>query len=224
VNEARAPQVGALAAVRALAYVAVGSVRRYLEADLDLGVGTVRHGVLADHLDRLGEDHLATVDVDVVRGLERVGDVLVADGPVDATLARLDADVEGGVAEELGEALGVGLPLRQLPGALRQSRLQLGPVRFRCRQRETLRDEPVARVPVLDLDDVASLTQLVDGFEQDDVHFRTSFSVIGMIASMRARLIVVASRRWCLAHTPVRRRGRILAVSEMNRRKTRPSW
>ena len=54
-------------------------------------------------------------------------------------------------------------------------------------------------------------------------HRRTNFSVIGMIANIRARLMVVASLRWCFAHTPERRRGKILAVSEMKRRNIRAS-
>ena len=130
-----------------------------------------------------------------VPGLERVRDVAVADRAVDAAVAGAHADLEVGVAEHLGEALGVGLALRQLLGALGEAGLQLGLVGLGGRQREALRDEEVASVAVLDADDVACLAQLLDGFQQDDVHFRTSFSVIGMIASMRARLIVVASRR-----------------------------
>src|SRR5690606_23041855 len=175
-------------------------------------------------LDRLGEHDLAAVDVDVVRGLERVGDVLVADRAVDATFACTHHDLEVGFAQHLGEALGVGLAFRQLAGALSQTSLQLGSVGLRGGQGKTLRDEPVAGVPVLDGNDSACLPEGVDRLEQDDVHFRTSFSVMGMMARTRARLMVNANLRWYLAFTPVRRRGKILPVSLMKRRNMRPSW
>src|SRR5690606_18619861 len=151
--------------------------------------------MFAGQLERLVEEHLAAVDLDVVRGLESVRDIAVADRAVDAPIAGAYADLEVSVAEEFGEALGVRFAFGELLSALSQASLEFSFVGLGGRQRQTLRDEEVAGVTVLYTDDIAGFSQLLDGFQQDDVHFRTSFSVIGMIASMRARLMVVASRR-----------------------------
>src|SRR5690606_9996164 len=195
-----------------------------LYGDGDLGVRAVLDLVVTGRLDGLAHQELAAVHVDVVRALESLRDVPVAHRTVDAALTGAHLDGELGVLEDLGEAFSVCLALGELLGPLREARPQLGLVGLRGREGETLRDEPVPGVTVLDGDLHAGFTQLVDRFQQDDVHFRTSFSVIGMMARVRARLIVNASLRWYLAFTPVRRRGRILPVSLMKRRSILPSW
>ncbi len=180
--------------------------------------------MLTRGLDGLAEHELAAVHLDVVGGGKRLGDVTVAHRTVDAALTCAHLDGELGVLEDLGEAFGVCLALGELLGSLREAGLQLCLVRLGGGQRQTLRDEPVAGETVLDGHLHPGFTQVVDRFQQDDVHFLTSFSVMGMMASARARLMVNANLRWYFALTPVRRRGRILPVSLMKRRSILPSW
>src|SRR5690606_20898424 len=180
--------------------------------------------MLARDLDGLGEHQLAAVDLDVVLRFEGVSDVFVADRAVDATVSGAYLDLDGGLGQYLAKALGIGLALRQLAGALGEAGLKLCRVGLGGRQGQTLWDQPVAGVTVLDGHYHSGFSERVDRLEQDDVHFRTSFSVIGMMARTRARLMVNASLRWYLAFTPVRRRGNILPVSLMKRRSMRPSW
>src|SRR5690606_10360125 len=93
---------------------------------------------------------LATVDLDVVLGLEGVSDVLVADRAVDAAVTGAYLDLDAGLGQYLAKALGVGLALRQLAGALGEAGLKLCRVRLGGGQGQTLGDQPVAGVAVLD--------------------------------------------------------------------------
>src|SRR5690606_21622759 len=106
-----------------------------LDGDLDLGVRAVHDLVLTRGLDRLAEQELAAVDLDVVGRLENLGDVLVADRPVDAAFTGTHLDRELGVLEHLCEAFSVRLALGELLGPLREASLQLGLVGLGGRER-----------------------------------------------------------------------------------------
>src|SRR3954447_22233258 len=162
--------------------------------------------VRAHRLDRLVEMHVALVDRDAARVLDRVGDVLRGDRPEQAAVvAGLLADRQDGAVELLGVLLGAGdevasgllLGLDPLASGLDGA---LG-----CRGGELARDQEVAQVALRDVDDRALLTDVLDVLEKNDLgHYRSSsrrgarapsraFSLTyGSSASSRARWTAVA--------------------------------
>src|SRR5690625_390341 len=166
-----------------------------VERDLNFRMRPVRDLELTEGLDRFVQFDLAAVDLDVMLLLEQGSDVAVADRTVDAAVTGTHWDRQFGFTQQFLQALGIGLQLGELTGAKLKHRIQAGLVGAGGRHGQSLRHQVVAGVSRPDLDQFTRVTELVDAFQQDDVHLRTSFSVIGMMASIRARLMVTASLR-----------------------------
>ena len=78
---------------------------------------------------------------------------------------------------------------------------------------ELPRQEVVAGIAALDVDDVALEAELLDVAPQDDLHHDPC--TYGRSAISRARFTATATCRWWRRHAPVMRRLRILPFSEM---------
>jgi hypothetical protein len=125
-------------------------------------------GVLADRLDRFGQDQLAAIDLEALP-LEEVGDVgrrHRAVQLVGVTDAPDDHDVDG--VQARGDSLGLALLFRlalldDLALALDVLLVAVG-----GRQRQLPGQEVVAGIAVGDLDDLAALAQFLDMFSQNN--------------------------------------------------------
>ena len=137
---------------------------------VDLGVERDVTGCRPELLDRLVEHDLAAVEGEAAGG-GGVGDVAGGDRAVERAAVGGGADHHEGLAVELRrDLLGLllGLEVARLElGALGLEALEVG---FGGAQRLALRQEEVAGVAVLDVDDVAHLAELGDAFEQNDLH------------------------------------------------------
>ena len=135
-----------------------------------LGVERDADRLQAQRLDGPVEHDLAPVDGEAARGHE-LGDVARGHGAVELAGVAGLADGEEGLAVELGgDRLGLLLELEV-------ARLELGAVLLealevvgRRPQRLLLRQQEVARVAVLDVDDVAHLAEAADALQKNDLH------------------------------------------------------
>src|SRR5262249_28285105 len=125
----------------------------------------------------------------------------------------LHVEAQDGLAEHLGD-LGRLLGRTCLvPGALLVDALDLRDPAGRRDLREPPREQVVAGVAALDVDDLAAQAELLDVLEQDDLHRYPD--TYGSSAISRARFTATATIRWCRRQAPVIRRLRILPFSEM---------
>src|SRR5581483_278390 len=132
-----------------------------------------RHLVAADALDVLQVD-LATVDADLARAPDLVRDVRRRDRAEErAGRARLHLEAEHGLAQRLRDRLRL-LGVRGLvPRAQCLTLVQLGDTRGARLLCELPREQEIACVAARDRDDLSAQPELVDVFEQDDVHQRS---------------------------------------------------
>ena len=143
--------------------------------DDNLGVQRDARLVQSEGLDRPLENHLAAVDGEAARR-HRLGDVARRHRAVELAGVAGRADGDEGLALELrGDGLGFLLELEVVGLELRALGLEVGAVVGGCAQRLLLRQQEVARVSVLDVDDVAHLTEAADALKQNDLHFKISF-------------------------------------------------
>src|SRR6266581_964347 len=143
----------------------------------DVGVDLDAHREIAQLANRLGEVHLALVHVNPEL-FELALDVARRDRAVQLVLfANLDRERE----MDVGEAGSLGFGGALLGGALPGDALRLVGdlllVRLRGGVGEPLREEIVARVAVLHLDDVARGPEVLHVFPQDDLHRFLSVTV-----------------------------------------------
>src|SRR5689334_5007097 len=189
--------------------------RGHLGVQLDLDV------VRARGLDVPRQLEPATVERRTAGGLDRVDDLGRrdrAEQPAAVAGPRRQRDLEAG---QLGLDL-VGLAqvadLAGLAGPLDDDDLLLGALA--PLDREALRQQVVAAVAVLDLDDVAGGAETRHLLGEDDLHVpdppQRAVAVYGRSAISRAFLTARAICRCCCEVTPVTRRARILPRSEMN--------
>src|SRR6478735_251856 len=205
------------------------------DAVLDLDLDHAR----SDGADRLLEVHVAAVDRDAARLLDRVHDVLRRDGAEEAAVvARLVRDRQDRAAQQRrgllrgGQRRGGGLLDRLL--ALRGR----GDGALGRRLRQLARDQVVAQVALGDVDHGAPLTERLvvlqkDGLRHGAATYRSRpprpprpprspssgplpSPTYGRSASSRARLTAPAPWFWCRRHAPVIRRERILPRSLTN--------
>jgi hypothetical protein len=125
--------------------------------------------VLAEGLDRLRKNDLLAVDF-VTLGLERVRDVLGADRAEETiAFAGLNRERERDAFELLRDRLSVALELRGAGDGCLLLMLDLGDVRTGGDRRESAREEEVAGVAGLDLDEFAALAELLDVVLENDL-------------------------------------------------------
>ena len=134
-------------------------------------------GMDAKRLDRPVEHDLAAVDAEAAGG-DDLGDVARGHRAVELAGVAGLPDGEEGLAVELGRH-GLGFLLQ-----LEVARLELGAVLLEARQvllggaqRLLLRQQEIARIAVLDVDDVAHLAEAADALEKDDLHECAPFSL-----------------------------------------------
>jgi hypothetical protein len=143
---------------------------------MDLGVQRDFDVEHADRLDRTFENDLRLADA-VTLVLQRIGDVANADRAVKLARVRRSANEDEFGAVNAGAGLlGLAAPRRVVglePFAVGLEHLAVG---FVGAQRLLVRQQEVARVAVLDADDVADRTELLDAFEQDDFHDERSLT------------------------------------------------
>src|SRR5690606_14638283 len=119
------------------------------------------------------------------------------------------------LAELLGDLLG-GAEVADRPRVTRLA--DRGDLRLRAAgppDRVPTRQQVVAAVAVLDLDDVAGRAETGDLVGENELHVpetscQRAVLVYGSRAISRAFLIAVATSRWCWVQLPVTRRARIL--------------
>src|SRR5262245_43818257 len=154
---------------------------RHVEGDADDNLGMQRNadGVEAEGLDRLVEHRLPAVDAEATGG-DDLDDVARRHRAVELTgVAGLTNGSEA-LALELG-----GHCLRLLL-QFEVARFQLGAVRFEAlevllcgAQRLLLRQQEVAGIAVLDVDDIAHLPEAADALQKYDLHGGAPFSYRG---------------------------------------------
>src|SRR5690606_21598437 len=158
----------------------------------DVAVQVDLHLVIADDAQRpLRQPHLAALDLDAERR-QRLGDIRRADRAEQLALGpRLSLDAHR-LALELSRAL---LRPRELLG---RASLELGPPFLELRDvlgrgdgRLAFRDEEVARVAGLHLDQVADTAQVVDFLEQNDLHQVVSIQVRGRSGARRSNQLSI---------------------------------
>src|SRR5712692_6260678 len=130
---------------------------------------------LAQFADRLGEVHLALVDLDAEL-LELALEVARRDGAVQLVLL---ADLDGEGEADLSQARGLGFRGPLLGGALRSDpRALVGDlllVGLGRRVGEPFWEEIVTRVAVLHLDDLPSRAEVLHALSQDHFHVRLPY-------------------------------------------------
>src|SRR3954464_6247644 len=191
--------------------------RGHLGVQLDLDVVRTRGLDVARHLETPAVEGRTPGGLDGVHDLgrgDRAEQASTGAGP------RGQRDLEGGQLllhpvrlAEVADLAGVARPLDDrdlLLGALAPP------------DGETLREQVVAPVAVLDLDDVAGSAEARHLLSEDDLHLgslsQRAVAVYGRSAISRAFLTARAICRCCCEVTPVTRRARILPRSEMNLR------
>src|ERR1041384_69068 len=174
------------------------------------------HLVRADLLERLGQVDLLALDL-VALLRELLVDVLARHRAEQLVLrAGLAGELHlDGV--ELVRHRGHVLPLlgraRHDAGLLV---LQPPHVLLGGRHRELPREQVIAAVARLHFHQRAGLAQVLQIFGQDDFHvglYWCAMTVYGSSATLRPRLMAVATSRWCRAQFPEMRRGTILPRS-----------
>jgi hypothetical protein len=132
----------------------------------------------AERLDGALEDDLAAIDGEAAGG-DRLGNVARGDGAVELTGIAGRADGDEGLAVELrGNGLGFLLQLEVVRLELGALALEVSAVLRRGAQRLLLRQQDVARVSVLDVDDVAHLAEAADALQENDFHDNDSLFAI----------------------------------------------
>ena len=127
--------------------------------------------------------------------------------------AGLHLEAQHGLRQRLRDLAGlVGRP-RLVASALLVDAADLGDAPGRRDLGEPPRQQVVAGVPALDVDDLALQAELLDVAGQDDFHRYPC--TYGSSAISRARFTATATCRWWRRHAPVMRRLRILPFSEM---------
>src|SRR5699024_8517758 len=186
------------------------------------------HGVGANGLDRATDVNVALVDAGAAGLPDRTGDQGGGDGTEQlAVLAGPDRELDLQRLDLVADLAGMVevTDLAGVPAAL--DALDLGLGALGPRHRVALRDQEVAAVAVLHLDDVAGQAELLDLGGQDELHVRClsqrAVDAYGSSAISRAFLIAVATLRWSCTDSPVTRRARILPRSEMNLRSSATS-
>ncbi len=124
-----------------------------------------------ERLDGTLEDDLAAVDGEAAGG-DGLGDVARRHRAIElaGVAGRADGD-EDLAFELLGDGLGLFLELEVVGFELRALGLEVGAVVLGRAQRLLLRQQEVARVTVLDVDDVAHLAEAADALKQNNLHF-----------------------------------------------------
>ena len=169
--------------------------------------------VAPDPLDHVEVD-LAPVDADLPRPPELLRDVGRRHGAEERPgRAGLHLEAEHRLRQRLRDLTGlVGRP-RLVAGALLVDAADLGNASGRRDLGQPSRQEVVAGVPALHVDDLALQAELLDVSGQDDFHRYPC--TYGSSAISRARFTATATCRWWRRHAPVIRRLRILPFSEM---------
>ena len=164
-----------LAALLALGLV-LGA--RHVEHDLHGHLGVERNArfVQPERLDRPLENHLTAVDGEAARR-HHLGDVAGGDRAVElaGVAGRADRD-EGLAVELLGDRLGLLLQFEIVGLELSALGFELGAVLLGGPQRLLLRQQKVASIPILHVDDVAHLAEPADALKQNDLHWGNSSS------------------------------------------------
>ena len=159
--------------------LAAGDVHRHLDHDFRMELHL--HLVQAEVLDRLLDDDLALVDAEAARG-DHLGHVARRDRAVElARVAGLADRDERLAGERGGDLLGLALQLEVARFELHAALLELGLVVLRRAQRLAQRQQEIARVAVLDLDDVAHLTEPADALQQNDLHVDSTPLLIAVV-------------------------------------------
>src|SRR5438128_5613473 len=177
------------------------------------------HLVRSDLLQRLTQVHVLPLDR-VSRRDERLVHVLGGDRAEEPVLlAYLASEPHLDGRELLGHRAHVLLLLRRARQDARLLVLELADVLRRREHRQVARQQVVAAVAGLHLDQRPRAPQVLQVLRQDDLHVRASYwccmTVKGKSATCRPRLIAVATWRWCRAQFPEIRRGTILPRSVM---------
>jgi hypothetical protein len=140
------------------------------DVHLDLGMQGHGDGEQADRLDRGGDVHLLAVDGETAIG-DRGGDVARRDRAVKLAAVACLADQDKGLAVQLvRDLLGLALELEVMGLELGLLSLEIFAVGLGGAQGLPLWQQEVAGEAVLHLHLVAHLAELLDPFEQNDLH------------------------------------------------------
>ena len=149
--------------------VGAGDVQH--DIDDDLGMQSHTRLMQPKRLDGTLEDDLAAVDGEAAGG-DGFGDVARRHRAIKlaGVAGRADGD-EDFAFQLLGDGLGLFLELEVVGFELRALGLEVGAVVLGRAQRLLLRQQEVARVAILDVDDVAHLAEAADALKQNNLHF-----------------------------------------------------